>query len=473
MIEKGRRIITLPRTGVAGEAMTRSSNERYWQSTRIPCHGSQAINFASLEARGYFAPSQTASFKSPIPLQNKVLADATTNPEHASRFVEEWVQTTAETTCQPFEPAMQPLNEESHGVLDDAEAADGPIRASPAKRRHAKVRKRPKAECDADIEDGDDVSVHDPVEPQFMSSGEARSSQPTSYAHSLIQDPNGAKTEERLIDIRGEDSWAGAHQPANVINVQRSLTFVNPSPQIIPMGNSQKPASPGPRPATKLIRAPTAVRDLLTDEGPGIAYPVAVPAPAIKGPYMPPKSQKLASNVSDLPADGSVEGWLKSNPTMAASGVLKDNPLLIGDGENKASAGYAAAAKRGAARSRGAPRARGTTRGRIYKGVAPPNERLQSSSELQSRQVYRTMNQKMAKPNVGQTSQLEAFESATIQLLQSANTFRGMVNLEVDVGRVLVKAGKGAIGRTFLPSDWSSIFDGPTGNKPETVFINM
>ncbi|KAL9022628.1 MAG: hypothetical protein Q9185_000206 [Variospora sp. 1 TL-2023] len=172
-----------------------------------------------------------------------------------------------------------------------------------------------------------------------------------------------------------------------------------------------------------------------------------------------------------LPTSSAPE-WLIQNPTTAAVGTVKGGSFLDITETQAARPqpiSYLDAAKRGANRPTSAPRARAALRGGTWR---VPNERLQPSTEIQSRQIHRTMNKKMAKPAKTRTSplQLEAFETATSQILQSANTFRGIIHLEVDIGRILVQAGNGAIGRTFLPDGWSSVFHDRTEHKPETEF---
>lgn len=471
MIKKGKGIITISRTGVTSGATMIPLDKQRWQGINILHHGNQAIDFASRDTKSDHTQSQTESFQSPLPLQTQILANAATNPEHAAQFVEKWVETTAEAKYSAFDPRKEPLNEEPLkeeprneeplAELDVMEASDNKdsTKGSLVKSRYAKIRRANAAQGDdVEVEDGDDVSFYNPLEPQSASSEGARSSLPTSYAQSLLPDIDRAKTKECLVDIGVENSKPRVHQPVNL------------SPQLPSLSGIRKPTPLALRSATDRT-----VQDLLTEEDPNIDYPVTVPPPAITSPYMPPPTSSRASNASDFPPKSLVPGWMKQNPTTAASSTHKKGSLLIDDAEPTIAQpiDYLAAAKRGTLRTRGAPRARGTARGRVYKGVAPPYERLQSSSEIQSRQVHRTMNQKMARPPVAQPSQIEAFKSATVQLLQSANTFRGIDTIEVEIGRILVKTGQGAIGRTFFSKDWSSVFDDRTGNKPETVFINM
>lgn len=477
MVKKGRAVITRSRTEAANGTITTLPDKNCWQGVQILRHGNQAINFASLDGRNTNTPSHPESLELPLPLPNQILANAATTPGPTSKFVEEWVQTTAETKCiQPFEPIKEPFKGEPLVEplveSDSEEAVKGKdARASPMKRRHARNRKKPSAQDDAAIEDEDDASVAHLIEPRFTSSEEARSSRPTSYAHSVLHDSDSARATPQLIEIGVEETC----QQANNCMVQRAVMSINPNCELLSICDSHRSKPPDSRSATDRPRKPAVVGDLLTQEDSRVAYPVVFPAPAINAPYMPSTSSR-ASYASELPAGSSVPGWLNRNPTTTASTTRRKGLLLIDDEEAEPAAqpaSYLAAAKRGAGRSRGQPPGRGIAHRRAYRGVDPPKEGLQPNSEVQSRKVHHTMNQKMAKPDIRQASQLEAFERATVQLLQSANTFRGKVKLEVDIGRILVKAGNGTIGRTFLSSDWSSIFSDRTGNRPETVFTHL
>ncbi|KAL8907588.1 MAG: hypothetical protein Q9207_001325 [Kuettlingeria erythrocarpa] len=457
MVKKGKAIINMSRSGVTSEATMRCPNKHQWQGIQILRYGNQVISIGSLETDPRSFQSQTQTFRNLQPLRtHQILANATSSPEFASKFVEEWVQTTADVKFSAFEPGKEAPHENPPAELAVSEATeDHNAKTSPAKKRHGRNRKKANTKGDAEIEDDEDASVHNANELPFVSSEEAPSSQTTSYTHSWLHGVEGLRGEGQLIDFGTNDT---------------------------------KPRSPLVVQSADIPRVPTMVQDLLTSKDSLAARPVAVPAPAIMmpavrtpvtapsitSPYMPPQHSSRASNASGPPPRGSTPEWMTQNPTNTAFSTRKKGPLLIDDSPAAPAipqaVSYVTAAKRGAMQPKAAPRARG--RGRLYKGAAPSNDRIQSNSEIQSRQVHRTMNQKMAKPPVRHPNQIEAFEAATIQLLQSANTFRGIIGLEVDIGRILIKAGKGAIGRTLLPKDWASVFDDRTGNSPETVFIN-
>lgn len=457
MVKKGKGNINMSPSGVTSEATMRSPNKHQWQDIQILRYGNQAISFGSLETNPRSSQSQTQTFRNIQPLQtHQILANATSSPDYAAKFVEEWVQTTADVKFSAFEPSKEAPHENPPAELAVLEATeDHNAKASPAKKRHGRNRKKANPGGDADIEDDEETSVHNTNELPFVSSEEAPSSQTTSYTHSWLHGVEGLRGQGQLIDFGTNDT---------------------------------KPRSPLVVQPADLPRVPALVQDLLTGKDGLVARPVAVPtpaimmpavrtpvdAPSITSPYMPPQDSCRASNASGPPPRSSTPEWMKQNPTNTASSTRKKGSLLIDESPATPAmpqaVSYLSAAKRGAMQPRAAPRARG--RGRLYRGAAATNERIKSSSEIQSRQVHRTMNQKMAKPPVCQPNQIEAFEAATIQLLQSANTFRGIIGLEVDIGRILIKAGKGAIGRTLLPKDWASVFDDRTGNRPETVFIN-
>lgn len=86
------------------------------------------------------------------------------------------------------------------------------------------------------------------------------------------------------------------------------------------------------------------------------------------------------------------------------------------------------------------------------------------------------MHQKMAKPYTGPLNSSKATESATVPMLQSARSFRGVVKLEVDIGRIFVKnqtlPSAIATGRPFSSNDWSLMFS-TQGGITETLFTNL
>ena len=109
------------------------------------------------------------------------------------------------------------------------------------------------------------------------------------------------------------------------------------------------------------------------------------------------------------------------------------------------------------------------------------NERLQPVSEIESRTAKRTMNQQKDAPGEdaakGDAAVLKRLEAAAIDTLELARSHNGIVALEVDIGRVLVRSRdvsqdhrKGL----FTADEWTSVF--PSGQQSgfrDTIFTNM
>ncbi|KAL9012272.1 MAG: hypothetical protein Q9173_002947 [Seirophora scorigena] len=422
MNKKGKGIVTLP---------------------KIHPYGDRTISLSPLDAKMPYTSSLTGPCH-PLPVR-KDIAKTAPIPDSGCRFVEEWVETTVETGhSHPFEPnkdsvAGEPLaGSDVVGTFEEAQA-------SAKKRRHGRNRKNPTASVE--VRDENHADVQEALKPRSTLSG-----QPASYAQDSAHGFHKAKTEERLRPPGVEDT----------VDLDQLLSL-----------NGHQKSTP-PRSVGTSTQFSATIQGLLPEDAPQAAYSIHVPAPTIQRPYLPAESSRTSRVSEENQPISSIPGWMKQNPTTAASGTVRGGSFL--STSNAALArpqpiSYLDATKRGALSPRGAPRARAATRGRIDR---VPSEQLQPSTEIHSRQIHRTMNKKMAKPAKSQAShlQFEAFELATSQLLQSANTFRGIVDLEVDIGRILIKAGNGAIGRTFLPNGWSSVFNDRTADKPETEFTH-
>ena len=109
------------------------------------------------------------------------------------------------------------------------------------------------------------------------------------------------------------------------------------------------------------------------------------------------------------------------------------------------------------------------------------NERLEIANEVESRTARQTMNQQ--KVSLGEGSAkgdaaiTKGFEAAAINVLKLARSYNGMVTLEVDIGRILVRPQDVAQDYRkglFTADEWSYVF--PSGQESgfrETLFSNM
>ncbi|KAL8720682.1 MAG: hypothetical protein Q9225_002511 [Loekoesia sp. 1 TL-2023] len=469
MVKMGKGVITQSKTR-ATKGLSAPSDLDFWRSRPILPYGNQSIDVPTLESRMSCTPSLAESLRPAVPLRNNTLSNSLLNTGFASNFVEEWVEQTSHAKNNPFEPVKDSPSDVQATVSDIIEAnQSSKLEALPVKRRHIRTRKAPGGHNIENVERDDGVGFRDR---QVTLSNRALVSVPA---------PQLEACSHNLIDISIDEDPANT-QPEKYKSLSAAITTA-PFPVTAWSSSgtrsyrgSQKSTPQELRSATPSTHVSAAPQDLLTGGQP-IVYPAVDHAPAINAPFMPPLSSQ-ASIASDFHASSETPTWLKQNPTAKASSETKKGSFLIADAEDEPSItqpeSYLAAAKRGAIRSRGPQRGRATTRGRVYKGLAPSyGERVQSSPEVQSRQVYRTMNQKMAKPSLSPASLLKGMESAAVQLLQSTRVFRGIVNLEVEIGRILIKGENNALGRTFSSSEWSSVFASQAGNKIETIFSDL
>ena len=102
------------------------------------------------------------------------------------------------------------------------------------------------------------------------------------------------------------------------------------------------------------------------------------------------------------------------------------------------------------------------------------HDRQHEKSEVQTRQTHRTMNQKTPKPT-DESGLLQITYSTAPRILERASAFKGIVQLEIDIGRILVQLSSAptriAAGYTFSMNDWSLLFDTPAGSTA-TLFTN-
>ena len=108
-------------------------------------------------------------------------------------------------------------------------------------------------------------------------------------------------------------------------------------------------------------------------------------------------------------------------------------------------------------------------------------ERLQIANEIGSRTAKHTMNQqKLASGEgaaKGDAAVTKGFEAAATNVLKLARSYNGIVTLEVDIGRILIRPQDVAQDyrkSLFTADEWSSVF--PSGHEAgfrETLFLNM
>ncbi|KAL8944989.1 MAG: hypothetical protein Q9211_000422 [Gyalolechia sp. 1 TL-2023] len=405
------------------------------------------------------------------PLHNETFSNLMSSSDLASGFVEQWVEQTSGAKNNPFEPRRD-SEEPFHlkvPIPDAMEAIEGEnFGSQQAKKRYTRSRKVPGGQSLDNTNHSESLSLGHQAGTDLIPIDEGPVSNPLALtsAYNLVDEgpfptPPELTNLQNLIDVSSDENPL----PCAIATCSSSGTRSH--------GASQKSTLLQVRSGTPSTHVSAHPKDLLAGQEESINYPVMDQAPSIHGPSMPPDSSQ-ASAASDFQSNSGTPRWLKQNPTSRASNEMKGLRLIAADGDRRPAmpqSSYLEAAKRGAVRARGVQRGRAGPRGRVYRGMAPTfSERLQSSSEVQSRQVFRTMHQKMAKPSIGQAGLLKGIESATAQLLQSVRAFEGVVKLEVEIGRIFVKGESNAMGRTFSFSEWSSVFATQAENKVETIF---
>ncbi|KAL9031812.1 MAG: hypothetical protein Q9196_000185 [Gyalolechia fulgens] len=413
---------------------------------------------------------ETVSRPAP-PLHNETFSNLMSSSDLASGFVEQWVEQTSGAKNNPFEPRRD-SEEPFHlkvPIPDAMEAIEGEnFGSQQAKKRYTRSRKVPGGQSLDNTNHSESLSLGHQAGTDLIPIDEGPVSNPPALtsAYNLVDEgpfptPPELTNLQNLIDVSSDENPL----PCAIATCSSSGTRSH--------GASQKSTLLQVRSGTPSTHVSAHPKDLLAGQEESINYPVMDQAPSIHGPSMPPDSSQ-ASAASDFQSNSGTPRWLKQNPTSRASNEMKGLRLIAADGDRRPAmpqSSYLEAAKRGAVRARGVQRGRAGPRGRVYRGMAPTfSERLQSSSEVQSRQVFRTMHQKMAKPSIGQAGLLKGIESATAQLLQSVRAFKGVVKLEVEIGRIFVKGESNAMGRTFSFSEWSSVFATQAENKVETIF---
>ncbi|KAL8943546.1 MAG: hypothetical protein Q9216_001004 [Gyalolechia sp. 2 TL-2023] len=473
MLKKGRRVTAQLGLGYPLKP-SKPSSQDFWRTTPIIPHGDQIIDCSDFELGKSCAPSLIESRQPAPPFRMETFSNLISNADLASGFVEQWVEQTSEAKTDPFDPAKDPedpFNEQS-ATPDAMEAIEGKHFGSQSpKKRYGRNRKAPGGQIVDDTNHSKSIISGHTSGTNLIPINEAPILELVALTNSHnpidegpVPDPTPLTSSRDLIDA--STNWDPL--PFAMATYSSSETRSH--------GASQKSTPLQVRSGTPSTQVSANPKDLLTGERHSIAYPVMDQAPAIHGSCMPPVSSQ-ASVACDFQSNSGTPAWLKQNPTTRASSEMKGSRLIAADREERPSStpqnSYLEAAKRGALRSRGSQRGRTNSRSRLYANLAPSfSERLQSNSEVQSRQVFRTMHQKMAKPNMTRASLLKGVESATAHLLQPARAFRGVVDLEVEIGRILVKGESNAIGRTFSFSEWPSVFAPQAENRVETIFSN-
>ncbi|KAL8736516.1 MAG: hypothetical protein Q9181_002410 [Wetmoreana brouardii] len=384
--------------------------------------------------------------------------------EPAPATVAEWVEKTPHTTHDPSKPLKEvnelPADVSPAVVQVNHENGTG----TSSRKRYARNRKAPGM---PDISEDDPTALHSHVpdlgednvrqnlieiEVDIQKAGEIPTLTPmadsalSSYKTPSQSDGRGSvlleyrpATPSTPLSAAPQDLLTGAEQPATNTILESPLT---PTPKAAMF--SAPIATPRSTPSTIPKASPNSL---------------ANPTCASNAQRKVSRTSKTSSLLQDRHQQ---PAWMaERNPNAKAKAA--QNPLsLIGGTDpvpNARPLSYLAAAKQGNARQ-GTP--------------AQTRERLAVGSEVQSRRFHKTMNQKMAKSF--ELNILQATNSAMIQQLKPVRAFRGIVKLEIEIGRILVKnatlPSNIAAGRIFSLSDWSLMLS-TQGGTTQTVFAHM
>ncbi|KAL8730614.1 MAG: hypothetical protein Q9166_003927 [cf. Caloplaca sp. 2 TL-2023] len=475
MARKSGAIITQPRSCVDHEGAILSHYKHTWLYDSIPPYGDQEINFEALESRKSETQRKTTSNESSLPLPEGQLRIASS--ELAPKTVEEWVATTPHTGVDPFEPldsireADTKVKPEWVDTLEASEQED--IDAPQPKKRFGKSRKKP------GLQDVDDMEYDKHVKVMDADVEHAANLSLQSTLKAPLSSADGRS-------LSGLIPYLKNHMPNPSAPTLSSLKTLSHSD-----GQRSPPSETPSIPSTQNSTLP---QDLLTGVEQALVYPVMTPITAMNGADISSQSPKASiapqSQPHSLPP-----AWLWRNVTAGAEN--KKSALLIGCVEVERPvcppATYLEAAKRGAGatrRARGSPRTRGNTRGRIYQGLALSNQ--PQSLSTSGRHDYqtttqtapktapktprqatgRTLHQDTTKRQVDTANELKAVSSAVVQLLQLGERQGGVMELEVDIGRILFRNDSFTNRRVILSNVWSSVFEPRGAKKMETLFTN-
>ncbi|KAL8965645.1 MAG: hypothetical protein Q9183_003751, partial [Haloplaca sp. 2 TL-2023] len=340
------------------------------------------------------------------------------NPPRASTTVAEWI----ESVPLHISDSLRPLNEtnetnetaESDPVTLDTRKSTESNTVTPFKKQYARVRKVP----------------------GMQSIPKASKSELDSPSHNLEHISPTDQASQMMQDLLTGEEEPSVDQPLDTVLSPRSISVLTAIPNLTPT-----PAVPISNPL------PTAILRPVRDEQRS-SHASTKPARSLRA------STAFTSQTHSEEQQQAV--WMSRNPQGQAR-EAKKGVSLIDDVEVKPKMlSYAAMAKRN-----------GTSTDQHH-------DRLHKNAEVQTRQIHRTMNQKTPKPT-DESALLQTSYAAMSQILEGARAYRGILQVEVDIGRILVQLSsvpaRIAAGYTFSMNEWSNLFGTPAGST-ETLFTN-
>ncbi|KAL8746413.1 MAG: hypothetical protein Q9190_001550 [Brigantiaea leucoxantha] len=182
-------------------------------------------------------------------------------------------------------------------------------------------------------------------------------------------------------------------------------------------------------------------------------------APPLRAPHIPPVISSLRSSVLSPETSAQKLSWMLRNPAVLARSKRRPEGLLV---------------------DTSTPQPMSTAGNDSYHKRMPKSylqESVQPTSEAETRILRKTNSQKKGKHITGKFDQMKAFEGATMHLLQSARLFTGVIDLKVEIGRLLIKAdalpSAFSKKRAFQADDWTKIFPERADSESQTVFTDV
>ncbi|KAL8866709.1 MAG: hypothetical protein Q9174_006136 [Haloplaca sp. 1 TL-2023] len=379
------------------------------------------------------------------------------SPQRTPNTVAEWIESVPLHISDPLRP-LKEMNgvTKSDSVPLDAQTSAESNAMTPIKKKYARVRKVPGTQP---IPEASNPLSHDlnrlshapelsavPHDPYCVSPV----SQPLAIPQDLLTAPNSPSHNLKLL--------SSTDQPSET--VQDLLT------------GEEQPSVDYPLDA---VLHPTPISALTA-----MSHPVLTPA-VPRATMHPIQDERRSSKTSTKPArslrastnftsqshsqEQQQPAWMSRNPQVKAR-EAKKSVSLIDDTEaipkNSMLLSYAEMAKRGGKKASGA-----SFTDQHY-------DRLHDTSEVHTRQTHKTMNQKTPK-STDESTLLQTTSSAASQILERTRAYRGIIRLEVDIGRVFVQLSsvppRLAQGYTFSTNEWRLLFGTPAGST-ETLFTN-
>ncbi|KAL8757077.1 MAG: hypothetical protein Q9199_002478 [Rusavskia elegans] len=458
------------KTAKNGAILTCSRNSRdsagstTWRYTLIPSYGDQDINLAAFSYK-HSTGSQTRSTQAPGAL-----------PELAPKSIAEWVAAIPSRGDDPSKPPNLSIENSPLAWVDGVETGDDDTETSQPKRRFGRNRKKPGLDDITEIEDHG-VTTFDYTNDDH---------------HSTLTMPLSSEEGKLSSELNLQPDTAGSHLSAKLASSTLS-TSKTPS-----HSGSQKSPPADTSSSTPSTQSSTH-HDLLMSAEPALAYPVMIPIsnPATNCQDIGSPTPQATSQVSFAQAPPP-PAWVRRNVTSQAENQRPGLLVDCADTQRPSSqpVSYLAAAKRGTStvgtRGLSGGPANVNHGSNLLHQLQPPTSSPDQAQSVNWSDPKTSRRARKARSKVAtvatQTVQLQdnavrrvdndlsqPDDSVVVQLLQLAKGLGGIVRMEVEIGRILVKTDSIQPSKSVrwanVYNAWSSIF-GLGDRQTETIFTN-